>query len=169
MKRAPAAATHVTIRNGSAADAGRIFSLIRGLAIHEGHLENFRLTRLRLKGMLAEKQRRVFCLLAMRGKQTVGLLVWFYAFGSLRGSWIIFVEDLFVIPEYRGRGIGKRLLGEVARRAVSEDCSAVVWAVGKSNREAIRFYRSLSAFQNKDSHQFVLRGEALERLAKESA
>ena len=169
MKDSPDAAARVIIRTATPADAGRIFSLLRGLAVHEGVLENFRLTRHKLKRVLADKQRRIFCLLAMRGERTVGLVLFFYAFASLHGDWFIFVEDLFVTPEYRRRGIGKRLLREVARRAVSDGCPSLVWVANATNKRAIAFYKSLSAVQNKGSYQFVLRREALQRLAKETA
>jgi|SRR5579871_178159 len=169
MKKSPNAAAPVIIRTGTPADAGKIFSLLHGLAAHEGVLENFRLTRHKLKRVLAEKERRVFCLLAMRGKRTVGLVLFFHAFASLNGDWFIFVEDLFVTPEYRRRGIGKRLLREVARRAVSDGCPSLVWVANATNKSAIAFYKSLSAVRNKDSFQFVLRREALQRLAKEAA
>ena len=170
MKASPLRETDkVVLRAGRVADTSAIFSLIRGLAIHEGHLDSFRLTRRRLAQILADKQRRVFCLLAIAGKRPVGLVLWFHTFTSLRGGWIVFVEDLFVIPEYRRRGIGKLLLREVARHALKERCLAMVWLTGVSNKKAIAFYKSMSPVQHRDSYHFVLKGEALVRLAKGAA
>jgi ribosomal protein S18 acetylase RimI-like enzyme len=168
MKNSPDTG-EVIIRNGTPADAGRIFSLIRGLAAHEGALEKFRLTPRKLRRALADRERRIFCLVAIRGKQTIGLVLFFYSFASLWGEWFMFVEDLFVTPEYRRRGIGKRLLREVARRAVSDGCPSMVWVANATNKRAIAFYKSLSAVRIKGSYQFVLRADAIERLAKGTA
>jgi ribosomal protein S18 acetylase RimI-like enzyme len=169
MKHSSPANAQVKVRAGTAADAGRVYSLIRGLAAHEGFLDNFRLTRNKLKRALADKERPIFCLVASCGKRTVGLVLFFYCFASRHGDWFIFVEDLFVTPEYRRRGIGKQLLREVAQRAVSEGCPSMLWVANASNKSAVAFYKSLSAVRNKGAYQFVLRREALERLTKEAA
>jgi len=163
------AASRVRIRSAGVADSEAIFSLIRELADHEGALAHFGLTHQKLKRLLSDKSKRMFCLLALSGEHAVGLALWIYAFSSLRGSWILFVEDLIVTSEFRGRGIGKRLLREVAKRAARERCPAVAWVARNSNRGAVGFYKSLAAVQHKESSQFILAGEALARLAKGAA
>jgi ribosomal protein S18 acetylase RimI-like enzyme len=150
------------------ADVDAILSLIRELAAHEG-LAQLGLTRRKLMYVLSSKERRISCLLAISGERAVGLALWFDTFSSLRGGWLIFLEDLVVLPAYRGCGIGKRLMQEVAKHAVRERCPAMVWVTRTSNRKAVAFYKSLSAIQSKESCQFVLRGEALAGLAKGTA
>lgn len=85
-------------------------------------------------------------------------------FLARRGIWL---EDLFVLSEHRGRGIGKALLARLAHLAVERDCGRLEWAVLDWNMEAIGFYRSLGAVPLDDWTTFRVTGDALDRLAGE--
>ena len=79
----------------------------------------------------------------------------------------IYLEDLFVLPEWRGRGLGRALLGYVARVAVTRGCGRLEWSVLDSNDPAIRFYRTLGASPVDEWTIYRLTGEALEKLSGE--
>lgn len=159
--------TDVRIRAARTRDVNDLFALIRELASQERALAKFGLTPETLKGVLFGKQKRAACFVATIDAKPVGLALWFYAFSSLRGGWMIFLEDLVVRRHYRGRGIGRALLAHIAKHAVRENCLGVVWVARTSNRRAVSFYKRLSAKQYSDSSHFVLFGEALNELAKE--
>jgi len=94
-----------------------------------------------------------------------GFAFYFHTYSTWFGRWGIYLEDLFVRPEIRGKGIGKALLVELARIAVREKCGRVNWQVLDWNTPAIDFYRGLGAKMLSDWETFRLAGDALERLA----
>ncbi len=79
------------------------------------------------------------------GPQNFGFALYFFSFSTFTGKPSLYLEDLFVLPEYRGSGIGKRLLVELARIAHRKDCGRMEWSVLDWNEPAIRFYKSLGA------------------------
>jgi len=83
------------------------------------------------------------------------------------GRWGLYLEDIFVEPGFRGRGIGRALLVELARIAVREKCGRMNWQVLDWNTPAIEFYRALGAKMLPEWETFRLAGEALERLARD--
>ena len=88
---------------------------------------------------------RVFCDLAESDGEVVGFALWFYNYSTFRGRHGIYLEDLFIRPEWRDRGIGKALLGNLARRCVDENLCRLEWMVLDWNQSAIAFYRSRGA------------------------
>jgi GNAT superfamily N-acetyltransferase len=159
----------IVIRVVQRRDVEGVFALIRELSVHEKELSKLTLTPQKLKDVLFHKQKRVWCIVAQIDQRLVGTALWFRSFYSLRGGWLIFLEDLFVLPRYRGQGVGRRLLRHVAKRAVRERCLGVVWTTRISNKKAVSFYKSLSATQHSDSCHFLLVGKALDDLAKENS
>src|SRR5688572_17248904 len=97
-----------------------------------------------------------------------GFAVWFYNYSTFLSRPGLYLEDLFVLPECRGRGVGRALLQHLARVAVSRGCGRMEWAVLDWNDLAIRFYLSLGAQPMSEWTVYRLTGDSLKRLAAES-
>jgi GNAT superfamily N-acetyltransferase len=97
----------------------------------------------------------------------VGFALFFHNFSTFLAQPGIYLEDLFVIPEHRGRGVGRALLKELARLAVERECGRLEWSVLDWNREAIGFYERLGARPNSEWTVYRLTGEALSALGRE--
>ncbi|PYS50825.1 MAG: GNAT family N-acetyltransferase [Acidobacteria bacterium] len=98
----------------------------------------------------------------------VAFAVFFQNFSTFRGKPGLYLEDLFVIPEMRGKGFGRAMLVYLAKLARERKCGRFEWAVLDWNESAVRFYRNLGAVAMSDWTVFRLTGEALERLSEES-
>ena len=98
---------------------------------------------------------------------TVGFALWYFTFGSFSGRYSLFVEDIFVQQDFRGRGIGLALFRHMARIALERQCIDMSWTVLDWNAPAIEFYRGLGAKMLTEWETFRLTGEALERLARD--
>jgi GNAT superfamily N-acetyltransferase len=112
---------------------------------------------------------RFQCLMAEWEGNSVGFALYFYNYSTWRGHTGIYLEDLFVRPEYRGKGIGKALLSAVAAIAVAEGCPRFEWAVLNWNQLAIDFYNSIGAEPMSEWTTMRLSGAALQQLAESSA
>ena len=84
-------------------------------------------------------------MIARAGAEPVGFAVWFHNYSTFLGRRGLYLEDLFVVPEWRGRGVGRALLTHVARVAVARNCGRMEWSVLNWNEPAIGFYRSIGA------------------------
>ena len=149
------------IRPAHAADAHLIVALLRELAGYEKLLDGFTLNEDAVRrDMLGDACR---CELAFAGGEPVGIATWFWTysrFGAARG---LFVEDLFVRPAFRGRGLGRALLAHLAAIAVEAD-AFLAWQVLDWNAPSIAFYKSLGAAPRENWIDYRLKGEALKRL-----
>jgi GNAT superfamily N-acetyltransferase len=105
--------------------------------------------------------------LAEEDGRPVGFALFFHNFSTFLGRPGIYLEDLFVLPEQRGQGIGRMLLAHLARLAVDRGCGRLEWAVLDWNRDAIQFYERLGARPNSDWTVYRLAGEALTGLARQ--
>jgi len=155
----------LTIRPATSADVALIVSFIRELAEYERAPEAAVATPADLlrDGFGAEPKFRV--VIAEWNGQPAGFALFFYNYSTWQGRAGLFLEDLFVRPAFRGRGIGKALLLHLARIAVSEDCGRFVWNVLDWNQPAIDFYQSLGATVMKEWLIMRLDGEMLRKLA----
>ena len=157
----------VTIRSGEPADVPVIAELIRGLARYEKLDDQVSMTEDKLTQALFGERRYAETLLAEDGGEAVGFALFFHNFSTFLAKPGIYLEDLFVSPEHRGKGIGRLLLERLARLAVDRGCGRLEWAVLDWNVEAIKFYERLGARPNSDWIVYRLTSEALERLAGE--
>jgi len=98
----------------------------------------------------------------------IGFALFFHTYSTFLGRRSLWLEDLFVIPEYRGRGVGRALLVELAALARARDCGRFEWAVLDWNASAIRFYESLGATVLPDWRIARVTGESLARLAEKT-
>jgi GNAT superfamily N-acetyltransferase len=154
------------IRTATKADGALVYAFVRGLAAYERLLDEVVATQDDIARALFGPNPRVFCDIAEWDGEPAGFALWFYNFSTFRGRHGIYLEDLFVEPGHRGKGIGKALLVHLAKRAVAEDCSRVEWWVLDWNEPSIKFYESLGAIAMEEWTVFRLTGDALKRLAK---
>lgn len=155
------------IRPGRPADVPLIASLIRGLARFEKLEDEVSMTEVLLaKGLFGDRP-YAETLLAEEDGTAVGFALFFHNFSTFLARPGLYLEDLFVVPEYRGHGIGRALLVALARVAVERDCGRLEWSVLDWNHEAIRFYERLGARPNSEWTVYRLAGQALRSLAGE--
>ena len=152
------------IRAATKADSELVFSFIRDLAEYEKLLDDVVATPADIERALFGANPRVFCDIAEWDGQPAGFALWFYNFSTFRGRHGIYLEDLFVRPAFRGKGLGKALLQHLAQRAVAEGCARVEWSVLDWNEPSIKFYESLGAIPMEEWTVFRLTGEALKKL-----
>ncbi|MBI1210604.1 MAG: GNAT family N-acetyltransferase [Alphaproteobacteria bacterium] len=152
-------------RTAKPSDRDLIFALIRELAAYERLLDEVDATANDIERDLFGPSPRVFCDIAEAGGKPAGFALWFYNYSTFRGRHGIYLEDLFVRPEFRGQGIGKALLVNLAKRAVAENCSRVEWSVLDWNEPSIAFYKSLGAKPMDEWTIFRLSDAALRNLA----
>jgi GNAT superfamily N-acetyltransferase len=156
------------IRPCAADDADTLVSLIRELAIYEKLEEHARARPDDIKRHLFGPRPFAEAVVAMVQAEAVGFALYFHTFSTFRGQPGIYLEDLFVRPEHRGRGIGRALLTHLAGLAVERGCGRLEWAVLDWNESAIGFYRSLGARPLDDWIVYRLDGDSLSRLAGSS-
>jgi GNAT superfamily N-acetyltransferase len=156
------------IRPGQVEDIPLILELIRELAAYERAPEEAVATEadLRRDGFGANPKFRV--VIAEWEGLAAGFALFFYNYSTWQGKPGLYLEDLFVRPEFRGRGIGKALLLHLARLAVEEGCGRFQWQVLDWNAPAIEFYKSLGATHLKEWLTMRVSGEALEKLAAQA-
>jgi len=157
----------VAIRQGERADVPVIAELIRGLARFEKLEHEVTMTEEMLAANLFGPHHYAETLIAEDQGAAVGFALFFHNFSTFLARPGIYLEDLFVIPEQRGRGVGRELLRELARLAVERGCGRLEWAVLDWNRDAIAFYERLGARPNSDWTIYRLTGEALSSLGRE--
>jgi len=155
----------LTVRAATPDDAATIFGFIRDLAEYEKLLDEVTATPEGIASDLFGENPRVFCDIAEVDGEPVGFAVWFYNYSTFRGRHGIYLEDLFVSPQARGKGAGKALLARLAKRCIDEGLPRLDWAVLDWNAPSIAFYDSLGAETLDDWIIRRLSGEALRRLA----
>ena len=164
-EHAPAPApVPVTLRVATAADVPDILRCIRGLAEYERLGDACVATEALLRETLFGEAPVAEVILAREGDDTAGFALWFRSYSTFLARPGIYLEDLFVFPAWRGRGIGTLLLGELARIAVVRGYGRLEWAVLDWNADAIRFYHSLGAVPMNEWTTFRVAGPDLDRL-----
>lgn len=154
-----------TIRPATHDDVGTILAFIRALAVYEREPNAAKATEEDLIRDGFGDQPYYFCLIAEQDKVPAGFAFYFFDYSTWLGRPGIYLEDLFVHPEFRGLGIGKALLQRVASIAVERGCARLKWQVLNWNTPAIDFYAAMGAEFMDTWRNVRLSGEALERLA----
>jgi GNAT superfamily N-acetyltransferase len=161
-------APEIRLQAGTERDVPVILSLIKALAAYE-----------RMAGEVVADEALVHdsffgpapsaeVVIARVGVEAVGFAVWFHNHSTFLGRRGLYLEDLFVVPEWRGRGIGRALLSHLARIAVDRKCGRMEWSVLNWNAPAIAFYRSLGAKPMDDWTVYRLTGDDIARLATDA-
>jgi GNAT superfamily N-acetyltransferase len=158
----------MTIRPAVAEDVPQILAFIRALAKYEREPDAVKATEADLLRDGFGPNPYFWCLIAEHDGKPAGFALCFYSYSTWQGKPGVYLEDLFVLPEFRGSGIGKALLQRVAAVAVERDFPRLGWEVLDWNTPAIEFYSAMGA-EFLDSWRNVrVTGEALERLARGS-
>ena len=155
----------ITIASASPADVPTILAMIRGLAEYERLSQQAVATEESIRASLFGPRPFAEVVLASSGSTPVGFALFFHNFSTFLGRPGLYLEDLFVLPEWRGRGVGRRLLTHLASIAVERGCGRMEWAVLDWNESAIGFYRRLGAQMLDDWRICRLTGDALDRAA----
>jgi GNAT superfamily N-acetyltransferase len=159
------ALTDFKIRPARVEDVPVILELIRDLATYERAPEEVVATKDQLVDVLFGERPVAEVLLAFEGDSPVGFALYFYNFSTWLGRPGLYLEDLFVKPEKRGKGYGRALLVELAKIARDRGCGRMEWAVLNWNEPAIKFYRTLGAKPMNEWTVFRLTREEIAKLA----
>ena len=156
--------SQITIRYAQESDIPQILFFIRELAIYEKMLDEVVATEDLLREWIFDKKRAEVILAEENGKP-VGFALFVHNFSTFLGRAGIYLEDLFVKPEHRGKGVGKALLQRLAQITVERGCGRLEWACLDWNRPSIDFYLSLGAAPMDQWTIYRLTGETLRRMA----
>lgn len=159
----------LTIRAATPADTTLIFALVCELADYERLQGEVDATPETIAQALFAPEPRLFCDIAEWNGEAAGFAVWFLNFSTFRGRHGIYLEDLYVRPEMRGRGIGKALMRRLALHCVERDLARFEWAVLDWNAPSIAFYESIGAKVMGEWKVCRLSGAALAQFAREGA
>ncbi len=153
------------LRDATREDRHLVLRFIKALAEYEKLAHEVKADAATLDSYLFGTPRRVEALIAEWEGEPVGFAVWFYSFSTFLGRPSLYVEDVFVEPAHRGKGIGGRIFAHLAARAVAQGCARMEWSVLDWNAPAIAFYDGLGARTREGWMLKQLTGEALAALA----
>ncbi|MDZ7316401.1 MAG: GNAT family N-acetyltransferase [candidate division KSB1 bacterium] len=156
------------IRKAEAKDITTILRFIRNLAEYENLAHQVEATEARLLRFGFGDLPYFHALLAEREGQAIGMAFYFFTFSTFLGRPTLYVEDLFVLPEYRRSGVGRALMAALATIARAHDCGRMEWAVLDWNEPAQRFFRSIGAQAHPEWRLHRLEEEQIRLLAEEN-
>ena len=158
-------APDVIIREAIETDVPALLKLVRGLAEYEKLTHAFTATEESYTTALFSERPVAEALIALYKNEPVGYAVFFHNFSTFNGRSGIYLEDIYVCPDVRGKGIGKKLFATVARIAKDRNCGRYEWCVLKWNTPAIEFYSSLGGELLDDWKMMRLEGDSLAKVA----
>ncbi len=164
----PEPVTPLTITAATPGDVPTIAGLIKALAEYERLAHEVVADDASIHRSLFGDRPVAEAAIARVGETTVGFALFFHNYSTFLGRPGIYLEDLFVLPEYRGHGYGRALLSHLARIAVGRQCGRMEWSVLKWNTPAIGFYESLGAKPMDEWTVYRLTGDALARTASQA-
>ncbi len=157
---------HFKIRKATIKDVSVILELIKELAEYENLLDEVVSSQELLKKTLFGPKSRAEVIIAFDKKRVLGFALYFFSFSTFLGRTGIYLEDLFVRESERGKGIGKALLCNLARRVKEVDGGRLDWSVLNWNKKAMDFYENIGAYSLKEWTMYRLTGEKLNNLAE---
>ena len=157
----------VRIEAADVRDVPLILRLTRALAEYERLAHEVVATEAGVRESLFGSTPHAEAVIARAGSEGVSVAVWFHSYSTFLSRPGLYLEDLFVLPAWRGRGIGRALLCHLARVAIERGCGRMEWAVLDWNDPAIGFYRSIGARALDEWTVYRLTSKALDRLATE--
>ena len=156
----------LTFRSAERKDVPLILEFIRALAEYEHMADQVVADEVTLEEWLFDRRKAEVIFAVLEGKE-VGFALFFHNFSTFLGRAGLYLEDLFVLPEVRGRGVGKAILKHLAALAVERGCGRLEWWCLDWNEPSIAFYRSLGAEPMSDWTVYRLAGDTLRNLAAE--
>ena len=157
--------TGLTISVATERDVPQVLAFIKALAEYERLADSVVATEEGLRMTLFGARPYAECVIARWNGEPAGFALFFHNYSTFLARPGVYLEDLFVNPEFRGKGIGRSLLQYLAKVAVERDCGRLEWSVLDWNAPAIGFYRRLGAVPMEDWTIFRVTGESLQRLA----
>jgi GNAT superfamily N-acetyltransferase len=157
----------LTLRPANPSDVPGILGFIRELALYEREPDAVFTTEADLLRDGFTEPCRFHCLMAEWDRTPVGFALYFYNYSTWEGRPGIYLEDLYVQPAQRGKGIGKSILTRIAAIAVEEGCARFEWSVLDWNQPSIDFYHAMGAVMKSEWRGMRVDGEALRNLAKQ--
>ena len=157
--------SQITIRYAQESDIPQILQFIRKLARYENMLDDVVATEDLLREWIFEKK-KAEVIFAEENGESVGFALFFHNFSTFLGRAGIYLEDLFVKPEHRGKGVGKALLQRLAQITMERGCGRLEWACLDWNKPSIDFYLSLDAMPMDQWTVYRLTGDTLRRMAE---
>lgn len=154
----------MVIRRADAADAGLVMQFIADLAVYERLSHEVHAREVDIARDLFGSDPKVFCEIAEWDGRPAGFALWFYTYSTFQGQHGIWLEDLYVDPDLRGKGIGKALLAELARRCLAEKLGRFEWWVLNWNVPSIKFYKGQGGVMQDEWTKVRIEGEALLKL-----
>ncbi|WP_455684098.1 N-acetyltransferase family protein [Thomasclavelia sp.] len=156
----------INFRYANDNDVSLILNFIRELAKYEQMLDEVVATEELLKEWLFEKE-KAEVIFIRENKKEIGFALFFHNFSTFLGRGGIYLEDLYIKPEYRGKGYGKALFKQIAKIAVERDCGRLEWCCLDWNKPSIDFYLSLGAKAMNDWTTYRISGDILNELGKQ--
>ncbi|MGE4802874.1 N-acetyltransferase family protein [Yersinia hibernica] len=156
----------ITIRQARPEDATAIYDMIYELAVYEKAPQEVVTTSDEIRETLFGAGSKTEALICENAGKTIGYAVFFTSYSTWLGRNGIYMEDLYISPEYRGKGAGKALLKNIAQCAVKRQCGRLEWSVLDWNQPAIDFYQSIGALPQSEWVRYRLDGEALLKFAE---
>ena len=156
-----------TIRKAERSDVKTILEFIKGLAVYE-KLENEVVATEELLCEWLFDKKKANVLIAEADGKPAGFALYFYNFSTFLGRAGIYLEDLFVLPEYRGKGFGKGLITKLADIALEEGCGRLEWSCLDWNTPSINFYKSIGAFPMEDWTVYRMTVPEMKKLTKKN-
>jgi len=160
-------AQNFEIRPATEGDVSLILSFIKKLAVYEKLAHKVTATEEVLRETLFGERRYAEVVIGYQGGEPVGFALFFHNYSTFLGKPGIYLEDLFVDEEHRGKGFGKALLAYLSKLTKERNCGRLEWAVLNWNEPSINFYESLGAAPMNEWTVFRLTGDALDKLANE--
>lgn len=154
------------IEQATEEDVPLLLTLIRGLAEYERLVDRVSATEERLRASLFGERPHAEAIIAFENDKPVGYAIYYFTYSSFQALPGLYLEDLFVVPESRGSGVGRHLLAFLARKAVERGCCRIEWAVLNWNEPAIKFYKNLGAELMNEWTVYRLSENSLEEMAE---
>ena len=156
-----------SIKPATVDDVGLVLEFVKGLAEYEQMADEVAATEEDLKESLFGPETVAEAVIGYHGDEPAGFALFFFQYSTFTGRPSLYLEDIFVLPQWRGRGLGRKLMGYLAKTALDRKCRRLEWSVLDWNESAIGFYKGLGAGPVDGWTTYRLAGEALEKLAQE--
>jgi len=157
--------TALTFRLANREDAGTVLMFVKKLAEYEGLANEVKTDVISIQEHMFDRS-EAEALFALEDGKEVGIAIFFKNFSTFLGKAGLYLEDLFVLPQYRGKGYGKALLKELARIAIERDCGRFEWVCLDWNQPSIDFYRSMGAVPQSDWTIYRLQGDEIKKASE---